>query len=45
MINDLGREGKKLYCMIVEGRRYDAFVWLGNQVCARYGKILRKDTV
>lgn len=45
MINDLGREGKKLYCMIVEGRRYDAFVRLGNQVCARYGKILRKDTV
>ena len=42
MINDLGEEGKELYCMIVEGRRLDAFIKLGNKVEAEYGKIFRK---
>lgn len=42
MINDLGKEGKELYCMIVEGRRLDAFIKLGNEVRATYGKLFRK---
>lgn len=42
MINDLGEEGKELYCMIVEGRRLDSFVKLGNKVQATYGKMFRK---
>ena len=42
MINDLGKEGKKLYCMILEGRRLDGFVRMGNEVQASYGKLFRK---
>lgn len=42
MINELGKEGKNLYCMIVDGRRYDAFIRIGNQACRRYGKIVKK---
>lgn len=42
MINDLGEEGKELYCMIVEGRRLDSFVKLGNEIRAHYGKLSRK---
>lgn len=42
MINDLGEEGKELYCMIVEGRRLDSFVKLGNHVEANYGKLFRR---
>lgn len=42
MINDLGKEGKELYCMILEGRRLDAFVKLGNTIQASYGKLFRK---
>lgn len=43
MINDLGKEGKELYCMIAEGRRLDAFVKIGNEVQARYGKLFKKN--
>ena len=42
MINDLGKEGKELYCMIVEGRRLDAFVRMGNQPLAENGKLFKK---
>lgn len=42
MINDLGKEQKKLYCMIVEGRRLDGFVRMGNKIQANYGKLFKK---
>lgn len=43
MVNDLGKEGKDLYCMIVEGRRMDGFIRMGNEVKAHYGKLFLKD--
>lgn len=42
MINDLGKEGKELYCMIVEGRRLESFVRLGNKIQTSYGKLFKK---
>lgn len=43
MINDLGKEGKDLYCMIVEGRRMDNFARMGNEIAAYYGKLFLKE--
>ncbi len=43
MVNDLGKEGKALYCMIVEGRRMDNFERMGNKIEARYGKLFLKE--
>ena len=34
MVNDLGKEGKDLYCMIAEGRRMESFSRFGNEVAA-----------
>lgn len=42
MINDLGEEGKELYCMITEGRRAEGFERLGNRVVASYGKMFKR---
>ncbi len=43
MVNDLGKEGKTLYAMMLDGRRQDAFVRFGNEIVARYGKMTFKD--
>lgn len=43
MINDLGKEGKELYCMIAEGRRANGFERLGNRVVASYGKLFKRE--
>lgn len=42
MVNDLGKEGKDLYCMIAEGRRMESFIRFGNEVAAKYGKLCLK---
>lgn len=42
MINDVCEEGKELYCMVVDGGRVEGFVRMGNQVIARYGKLIRR---
>lgn len=42
MVNDLGKEGKDLYCMLVSERRIKAFEKMGNEPCAAYGKLYRR---
>ena len=42
MVNELGKEGKAQYSFITDSRREKLFRIMGNQLVAKYGKLVKK---